>query len=528
MSLLLRAFALVVCPCFPAIALAQCDLVAQELAPPDGEHGDAFGYRVERSDDVAAVAAPFDADLGTRSGSVYVYEREGPGTEWHFARKLLASDGAEGDVFGYSVGVAGTTIVVGATDHDHPASNGGAAYVFERNAGGPANWGEVAHFTPEGTGADARFGYALAVRGERLLVGAPYQGQSLAGVAYLYRRDGASATGWTLEDEFTSSDPATAFEYGHDVALDDGVMAVSGSRTSILPFSPTYVAHVRELGSDGQWSEVARIESPNAAFGTSDLFAYELTLDGGRLVAVAPSEYDLDSGDIGALYLYERAASGLWALARRLPPPLLAFFAEEADLRGDWLVAGNPGVSTLHVFHRNAGGRDAWGEVTRLVDDDVGADLGEDLVLAGDEVLVGNSYPAGEEPGEVFVIDLARLARATWRNVAASANLDALRAGNRPLLGTTFRADAEMPSGYSLALLAVFADPAKRVLPSGAVLLGMHRLGSTLADGEGRFEIAVPADSTLCGLSATVQAGVFGAGVPLALTNALDLVLGAE
>lgn len=526
MFLLPRAFALVVCPCLVTVAHAQCDLATDELVPPDGEHGDAFGYRVERSGDVAAVAATFDADLGTRSGSVYVYERGGDG--WRFAKKLLASDGAEGDLFGYSVGVAGSTIVVGASDHDHAASDGGAVYVFERDAGGAGNWGEVAHFTPEGTTAGARFGFALAVRGELLLVGAPYAGQARAGVAYLYRRDAASETGWTLADEFTSDDPATALEYGHDVALDEGVMAVSGSRTSMLPFSPTYVAHVRELGDDGQWTEVARFESPDAAFAPRDFFAYELSLDGGRLVAVAPAEYDVGTADIGALYLYERDASGVWGFAWRLPPPFSTFYAEEADLRGDWLVAGNPSLSTLHVFHRNAGGRGAWGEVTRLVDDDPGADLGVDLVIAGDEVLAGNAYQVGEEPGEVFVLDLARLARATWRGDAAGANLDALRALDRPLLGTTWSAQADPASGYTLALLAVFADRAERTLPSGAVLLGARRLGSALADAEGRFEIAVPADATLCGLTATTQAGLFGSGVPLALTNALDLVVGAE
>ena len=53
--------------------------------------------------------------------------------------KLIASDGAEGDSFGYSVSISGDTIVVGAIGDD----GRGSAYIFER-AEGTANWVQVA------------------------------------------------------------------------------------------------------------------------------------------------------------------------------------------------------------------------------------------------------------------------------------------------------------------------------------------------------------------------------------------------
>jgi len=63
------------------------------------------------------------------------------------ASKLTASDAADYDVFGYSVAISGDTLVVGAPFEDggagDPLNAAGAAYVFERNQGGADNWGQV-------------------------------------------------------------------------------------------------------------------------------------------------------------------------------------------------------------------------------------------------------------------------------------------------------------------------------------------------------------------------------------------------
>jgi hypothetical protein len=55
------------------------------------------------------------------------------GATWTQQAKLLASDGALADKFGYSVAISGNTIVVGAYNDDAPLSNGGSAYVFVRS-----------------------------------------------------------------------------------------------------------------------------------------------------------------------------------------------------------------------------------------------------------------------------------------------------------------------------------------------------------------------------------------------------------
>ena len=79
----------------------------------DGAAGDHFGYSVSVSGDTVVVGASLhDTPGGVDAGSAYVFVRSG--TTWTEQQKLLASDGAAGDDFGFSVSVSGDTVVVGA------------------------------------------------------------------------------------------------------------------------------------------------------------------------------------------------------------------------------------------------------------------------------------------------------------------------------------------------------------------------------------------------------------------------------
>ena len=89
------------------------------------------------------------------------------------AKKLTASDKAESDFFGVSVSMAGDVALVGAPWADlDDLNNAGAAYVYERNAGGTNAWGEVAKLTASDKTADDYFGRSVSVAGDVALVGA--------------------------------------------------------------------------------------------------------------------------------------------------------------------------------------------------------------------------------------------------------------------------------------------------------------------------------------------------------------------
>jgi hypothetical protein len=83
---------------------------------------------------VVVVGAP-ETTVGSKidQGAVYAFLKPAGGwvTTSNYAAKVLASDGAKGDQFGYSVSVSGTTGVIGAVSATISGNTGqGAAYLF--------------------------------------------------------------------------------------------------------------------------------------------------------------------------------------------------------------------------------------------------------------------------------------------------------------------------------------------------------------------------------------------------------------
>ena len=101
-----------------------------KLLASDGAMDDQFGRSVAVSGDIAIIGAHFDDDNGVNSGSAYVFDLSGATGTVNEAAKLLPSDGAVADQFGFSVAVSGSTAVIGARLDDDDGSDSGSAYVF--------------------------------------------------------------------------------------------------------------------------------------------------------------------------------------------------------------------------------------------------------------------------------------------------------------------------------------------------------------------------------------------------------------
>jgi hypothetical protein len=112
-------------------ANAQSPIVNNEMAKllaSDGAGEDWFGYSVSIDGNLALIGAYGDDDNGSYSGSAYIYRFDG--STWQEETKLLASDGAEDDVFGTSVAIDGDLVLVGAIGDNDNGSNSGSAYIF--------------------------------------------------------------------------------------------------------------------------------------------------------------------------------------------------------------------------------------------------------------------------------------------------------------------------------------------------------------------------------------------------------------
>lgn len=210
-------------------------LVATLTAPLPAQNLSYFGRSVTISGDTVAVGARFRDVDSIDDGAVYVFERDLGGAEaWGLAASLDADDGSLGDLFGFDVDLDGDVLVVGADWADAPQIDSGAAYIFERDAGGPGNWGQTRKLTASDGGLFDHFGRSVAVQGDVILVGAHLDGPPLvSGSAYLFRRDQGGADNWGEVERFVASDAAAADYFGYSLALDGDTFVVGAFGESI-------------------------------------------------------------------------------------------------------------------------------------------------------------------------------------------------------------------------------------------------------------------------------------------------------
>ncbi len=150
-----------------------------KLLPNDGAAEDQFGISVAISGTTAVVGARWDDDNGTDSGSAYLFDT----TTGQQIAKLLPSDGAAGDRFGRAVAISGATAVIGAWRDDDNGGSSGSAYLFDITTGE-----QIAKLLPSDGAADDQFGFSVAINGATAVVGAPDDDDNGAnsGSAYVF------------------------------------------------------------------------------------------------------------------------------------------------------------------------------------------------------------------------------------------------------------------------------------------------------------------------------------------------------
>ncbi len=273
----------------------------QELTAPDGAGGDGFGLSVSVSGDTALIGAP-------GNGVAYVFVRSGG--VWRQQQELTASDSVAGDYFGYSVSVSGGTAVIGALARNNYR---GAAYVFALSGGA---WGQQQELIASDGAADDEFGYAVAMSGNTVLIGAPGKNGS-QGAAYGFALSGGV---WGQQQELTASDGAAGDSFGDSVSV-SGATAVIAAYHKNTDQGTAYLFAL----SGGVWGEQQELTASGGV--ANDYFGISVSVSGdtaaigavGRnnsqgaayvfIMAQPTISAVISAGDFGA---FSAAAPGTW------------------------------------------------------------------------------------------------------------------------------------------------------------------------------------------------------------------------
>jgi len=287
--------------------------------------------------DTMVIGALEDA---SSQGAAYVYVlNQGA---WAFEQKLTASDGAADDEFGSALAISGDRIVVGANGDDDGGSSAGSVYTFSRSGDG---WTEVDKLTAfDAIGSDG-FGDSVALVGDVLIVGAPTDSDTAAdsGVVFTYAWSG---TDWAFDEKIIPVNNAQSDHFGSALVY-DGTTLVIGAYSGNARTGAVYIYE----DVAGTWREQQELIAPNGD--QFEWFGDALALNGNKLFVGAPFESSVDLGsNHGAVYYFEKD-EGVWSLCRRLLPELVSSgdqFGASISVNDDYLLIGATGDDIIGSF----------------------------------------------------------------------------------------------------------------------------------------------------------------------------------
>jgi hypothetical protein len=256
--------------------------------------GEGFGESVAISGSTVVVGAPrrsgFRAD---RRGAAYVFVRSG--SAWSEQAELRASDGFANAGFGASVAISGSTVVV---------CGAGAAYVFTRSGTG---WPQQTKLTAATGGQDGGLGGPAAIYGSTVVVGAPDEKQgSRHGAVYVFVGSGSV---WSEQAELTAPDTGPAELFGASVAI-HGSTVVVGTPFKNFERGAAYV--FVHMGT--AWSEQAELTiAPGTRAHHQFAFGASVAIYHSRIVVGAPWK----KSHQGAAYVFARL-EGSWSKQTKL------------------------------------------------------------------------------------------------------------------------------------------------------------------------------------------------------------------
>jgi hypothetical protein len=239
---------------------------------------------------------------------------------------------------------------------------------------GTSQWQQQAYVKASNTGADDAFGVSMAVDGDTMVVGAPYEDSAATGVngdgtnnsafdsgaAYVYVRSGGT---WALQAYLKASNTQAGDEFGHAVAIsgdtivvsargeDSGATGANGDQSdNSVEISGALYVFVR---SGTTWTQQAYLKASNP--GINDQLGFSVAISGNTIVAGAQAEDSNATGvngnqsdnsltEAGAAYVFVRNGT-TWTQQAYLKASNTGEFDQfglSVGIDGDILVVGAP------------------------------------------------------------------------------------------------------------------------------------------------------------------------------------------
>ena len=389
-----------------------------KIVAADRKNNAEFGKSVSISGNYAVVGVPLErSDANGQNemstpGAAYIFEKINDGT-WKQIQKIVASDRTAGDNFGWSVGISGNTIVVGAI-YDRQDAQGndigtsaGSAYIFGQNANG--SWVQVQKIS---AGTYNYFGGAVAIDGNTIVVGAIGNSTDTtdklesnindAGALFVFEKSGST---WKQTQKLVA-EKRTVENLGENLGISVSISSnyiIGGAWGS--HFDANHANRMESAGAayifekNGSfWKQAQKIVASDRS--PYDEFGYSVAISGTNAIVGARrktlSSDENSEAYTGNAYTFSRNNNGGWSQTLKIIPDDRKAgdrLGTRVAINGDYAVISapgsdvvNPNDGAVYVYWQSGDGK--WSQSQKLSSSDHGSYAGMGISVALSESFI--------------------------------------------------------------------------------------------------------------------------------------------
>lgn len=403
----------------------------QVLSPP-GVQNSEFGRAVDTNGNMVVVGSPqeMSEELDEPTGEVVLYKWVQPSQSYQIHERLghPDSDVAAWSAFGWDVSIDDNRLLIGAPYEDDVETaelrlvSAGAAWIFQADP----SWEVVTRIVPLDRQPEDEFGHAVAIKGDDVLVGAPYSDYTATNAGLIWRFNHLGDDIWSCAEALMLSyEGLDGIHFGVDVAL----VVESGESNSwrhCFGVAPWLFRAEDQLGVVAlhQADDVANwLWSGNATWGWDDETFWSMPTDEANRLRFA-----IWLGGVSQLNFDESSIITAGLEVTMCDVAIVSTSQVDLAFNGDISVISQPQL----------------GNSSLILDTDGVIGLHGSVVIGGDD-LVGSLEISGTTnivASEIITMEEAASLSVTPMNTASPAIIACL--GGAPALGGTLHVDAPL------------------------------------------------------------------------------------
>lgn len=267
-------------------------------------------------------------------------------------QQIQASDKAANSRFGSALAISGDFILVGAPNDtkmsDVALPNAGAVYIYKKGTNG---FVEYTKLRGNDTTAHNFFGSTVAISNNYAIVGAINSGLPSGywncGGAYIFEY---VSTAWQQYAQLFPPVRLNGDFFGSSVDI-SGNYAIVGAKGD----SKAYI--FARNGTTSEWLYEAVLTSPEIEL--NDLFGCKVGISGNFAVVAAENKTVNGQVCAGAVYIFKRTSYAVWSFVEKITadtPIAYSYFGRSIKIDGSYLIVGCPQGSTAaaYVYYYNS------------------------------------------------------------------------------------------------------------------------------------------------------------------------------